>query len=51
MLIEFAGQQDLDAWAASGDYQRIASDRRAGSRGVVLTIRGLDHPASRRTTR
>jgi uncharacterized protein (DUF1330 family) len=51
VLIEFAGQQDLDAWAASGDYQRIAADRRAGSRGIVLTIRGLDDPASRRTTR
>ena len=51
VLIEFAGQQDLDAWAASGDYQRIAADRRAGSSGVVLTIRGLDDPAGGRTTR
>jgi len=51
VLIEFAEQQDLDAWAASGDYRRIAADRRAGSRGVVLTIRGLDDPASRTTTR
>lgn len=42
VLMSFPDEGAFREWADSGEYQEIAVDRRAGSSGVVLLVRGLD---------
>jgi len=41
IIIAFADQAALTAWAQSPDYQAISADRKAGSHGVVLLVNGV----------
>ncbi|HYG47740.1 MAG TPA: DUF1330 domain-containing protein [Allosphingosinicella sp.] len=40
VIIAFEDEAQFDAWASSPAYVRIAADRKAGSHGPVLLIRG-----------
>jgi uncharacterized protein (DUF1330 family) len=41
VLIAFEDEASLQAWARSPAYEDIARDRKAGSNGVVLLVKGL----------
>ncbi|HRD26766.1 MAG TPA: DUF1330 domain-containing protein [Caulobacter sp.] len=41
VLMSFPDEAAFRAWADSPAYQEIAKDRRAGSDGVVLLVRGV----------
>lgn len=41
VLIAFETEAALKAWAESPAYEEIARDRKAGSTGVVLLVRGI----------
>lgn len=41
VLVSFPDRDRYEKWAASPDYQRIATDRRVSTEGTVLMVRGL----------
>ena len=41
VLLSFPDTAAFEAWANSPEYQEIARDRKAGSDGVVLLVRGF----------
>ncbi|RDI64113.1 DUF1330 domain-containing protein [Nocardia pseudobrasiliensis] len=41
VLLEFPDEQAFRTWADSPEYTEIAADRKAGSHGPVLLIRGI----------
>ncbi len=51
ILIEFPDVIELRRWAESEEYERIAVDRRSGSHGVILSVRGVKHPTTKGATR
>ena len=41
VLMSFPDEQAFQEWAQSPEYQKISLDRKAGSEGVVLLLKGL----------
>lgn len=41
ILMSFPDERSFQEWALSPDYQAISKDRKAGSDGVVLLVKGL----------
>ena len=41
ILMSFPDELAFQEWALSPDYQAISKDRKAGSNGVVLLVKGL----------
>ena len=41
ILLSFPDEGSFQEWMLSPDYQTISADRKAGSNGVVLLVKGL----------
>lgn len=41
ILMRFPDKRAFEDWAFSDEYQEIAKDRKAGSEGVVLLVKGF----------
>jgi len=41
ILMRFRDKKSFENWAFSPEYQEIAKDRKAGSDGVVLLVKGI----------
>ena len=42
VLMRFPDKEAFEAWAFSPEYREIAKDRRAGSEGVFLLVKGFN---------
>ena len=42
VLMRFPDKEEFEAWAFSPEYREIAKDRRAGSEGVFLLVKGFN---------
>jgi uncharacterized protein (DUF1330 family) len=45
VVLSFASETDFQEFADSPDYQEIAKDRRAGTKGFVVLVRGFSASA------